>query len=326
MIEISVVIPSYNRKDLLKKCLLSLFDQNFDKNRYEIIVVDDGSKDETSLIVGKLIKKSPVKLTYLRQKNSGAASARNNGVKKAKGEILSFTDDDCIVDKNWLKTIYVTFQQNPNIVACAGEVKLHPTDFIQTDSESQFSDPFSPSCPASNNFAILTATFLKIGGFDSDLYVNEDNDIFIRLLKRGFTIYVNESMKINHTSRTDLIDLFRQNFHYGVEDAVVFKKNFPDKLVIRIGKLNICNTRSLFPICLKFDPFNIFFLSLFLLPFIPYLTVLLFMIITVYFVWLCLKSDSLSAKTLIQMYPINFGRIIGNIAGSLKYGVVFYGP
>lgn len=326
MIEVSVVIPTYNRKDLLEDCLISLFNQDFDKKRYEIIVVDDGSRDQTALIVAKLIKKSPVKLTYLKQRNRGAANARNNGVQKTRGKIIAFTDDDCQAHKNWLQSIRLTFQQNPNIAACAGEIKLHLTDSIQKDSKGYFSDAFSPSCPGSNNFAIFKEAFLQIGGFDRHLRFNEDNDLFIRLLQKNHLIQTNEKIIVKHKSRTNLLDLFRRNFYYGVEDAAVFKKNFPNKLVVRIGNFTICNSNFFFPSCIKLEPFNIFFASLLFLPLFPQMSVGLFLFVLAYYIWLCLKSQSLSLKTLIQKYPIDFGRIVGNIVGSIQSRVIFYGP
>lgn len=97
----SVIIPSYNDADVLEKCLKHLSLQK-EKN-FEVIVVDDGSKDDTQKILGSWKKKKyPFLLHTLKQKNQGAGVARNTGMKKAKEEIVIFLDADILVSENWL--------------------------------------------------------------------------------------------------------------------------------------------------------------------------------------------------------------------------------
>src|SRR3989338_4706423 len=102
--DISVIIPTYNRKRVLKRCLDSLSKQAY--NSYEIVVADDGSADGTEEMVKSLKNK---KIIYLKQQNLGCAAARNLGAKNSNGRIVALTDDDCILDKNWLKEIIATF-------------------------------------------------------------------------------------------------------------------------------------------------------------------------------------------------------------------------
>jgi len=109
--EISVIIPTYNRKDLLERCLRSIGKSCFED--YEVIIVDDCSKDETS----ELVKKYTYK--YIRlEKNMGAGHARNRGAKEAKGNILVFIDSDVIIKKDTLLNITQNFREYPeaNIV------------------------------------------------------------------------------------------------------------------------------------------------------------------------------------------------------------------
>ena len=87
---LSVIIPTYNRKDILRESLTSLFNQTLSSEKYEIIVIDDGSIDETGDMVKELIPKSPVILKYFRQENKGPASARNLGILNAQGKIILF--------------------------------------------------------------------------------------------------------------------------------------------------------------------------------------------------------------------------------------------
>ena len=94
---VSVIIPAYNEENTIESCLNSLLNQTIGKESYEVIVVDDGSTDSTS----EIIKRYPVKL--FRQGNSGPATARNLGAKNSSGEIILFTDADCVAEPNWIE-------------------------------------------------------------------------------------------------------------------------------------------------------------------------------------------------------------------------------
>src|SRR5262245_9910726 len=98
---LSVIIPTHNRVHILKECLQAIFHQDLPQKDFEIIIVDDGSKDETKATVSSLQKKHP-NLLYLYQENQGQGIARNHGIHKAKGDIVVFIGDDIIVRKDFL--------------------------------------------------------------------------------------------------------------------------------------------------------------------------------------------------------------------------------
>ncbi len=116
---ISVVVPTYNRKNLLRLCLDSLMDQSY--KSYEVIVVDDGSTDGTESLV-KSLQGDSKKLRYFRQNNMGHSLARNMGFSKAEGDIIASTDDDCVVEREWLEKIHERFKRYPDIVAVGGSI------------------------------------------------------------------------------------------------------------------------------------------------------------------------------------------------------------
>lgn len=99
----SVVIPTYNRSAILVECLEALLQQDFVKGEYEIIVVDDGSKDETKSVTQSFQKRKPCEIHYLYQQNQGQGIARNRGVSAAKGKIVLFIGDDILVSRDFLK-------------------------------------------------------------------------------------------------------------------------------------------------------------------------------------------------------------------------------
>ncbi len=101
MIKISVIVSTYNNVSLLTRCMAGLINQTLSKSKYEIIVVDNNSTDNTKDIIKKAKKKYKI-INYFFEKNQGLHNARHRGANEATGNILSFSDDDIIADKNWL--------------------------------------------------------------------------------------------------------------------------------------------------------------------------------------------------------------------------------
>jgi glycosyltransferase involved in cell wall biosynthesis len=119
-IEFSVVIMTYNRKRLLLRCLQALLLQDYPKDKYEILIVDDGSSDYTREYISGIIENNP-RIRYFRHSlNIGVASARNTGIRMAKGRYIAFLADDYIVPKDYLLRTHHFFSQNPDakIMTC----------------------------------------------------------------------------------------------------------------------------------------------------------------------------------------------------------------
>ncbi|WP_067090696.1 glycosyltransferase family 2 protein [Methanobrevibacter curvatus] len=103
-IEVSVIVPSYNNENSIERCLSSIIDQNF--SSFEIIFINDGSTDNTLKIANKLLTFSKIKHEIINQKNLGVSSARNNGLKIAKGKYICFVDADDYISENHLKKLH----------------------------------------------------------------------------------------------------------------------------------------------------------------------------------------------------------------------------
>ena len=114
---ISVIIPTYNRVDLLKNLLYS-FSKLKQKIPNEIIIVDDCSNDETILTLEKWVSKDHLfKARFIRlENNSGPAKARNIGVDNSEGELVAFTDSDCYVHPKWVKNLSESLENRDEIV------------------------------------------------------------------------------------------------------------------------------------------------------------------------------------------------------------------
>lgn len=196
---ISVIVPTYNRLDSLKQQINALLSQNMPTNDYEIIIINDGSTDGTREYLDQVTQFYP-ELIALHQTNGGPARARNTALRIAKGNIVAFTDDDCIADSNWLKVIDENWCDT--IVGLQGATYTDRENITplthQIDNESGHNSV--PTC----NAAYLRSTLLNAGGFDESFpYAhNEDADLSWRMQQFGEVKFCSE-MRVYHPPRKD---------------------------------------------------------------------------------------------------------------------------
>jgi glycosyltransferase involved in cell wall biosynthesis len=123
--ELSVIIPTFNRAKILAKTLHALFEQKW--RQFEIIIVDDGSKDETEKIIQNIEIPKDIKVLYFKQKNKGQGIARNLGVKKASGNITLFIGDDIIATPNLVEEhVKIHKEHLQENIAVLGRIEWHP--------------------------------------------------------------------------------------------------------------------------------------------------------------------------------------------------------
>lgn len=211
---LSVIIPTYNRSDILKKCLKAIFHQTLPKKDYEVIVVDDGSNDQTKATV-KQLKQKYLNLFYFYQKNQGQGIARNKGLKHAKGDIIVFIGDDIIVVRDFLSEhlrFHLRFSKENEAVLgfTSWHPKLRVNDFMRwiTNGSSIFGlfgghqfayEKLEEKKEADFNFFYtsnisLKRSLLEKYPFDPDFsgYGWEDIELGYRLyLQEGLRLYYN---------------------------------------------------------------------------------------------------------------------------------------
>ena len=124
----SVVIPTFNRRHYLSRCLEAIFNQEYPKDEYEILVINDGSDDDTQ---GYLASVRRDNFYYFLERSGGPAKARNYGIKKSRGEFVAFTDDDCLVPVDWLKELEMGFIAWPEAAAVGGFLEAPDSKLIQ---------------------------------------------------------------------------------------------------------------------------------------------------------------------------------------------------
>jgi glycosyltransferase involved in cell wall biosynthesis len=218
----SIVIPTYNREKLLEKCITLLFEQTCPKTDYEIVVVDDGSLDGTEQLVKKLQGSSPVKLKYLKQKNRGPAAARNLGIKNSKGNIIAFTDDDCLPDKNWLNNIIKPFNDE-DIAGVEGRVIMEgeKTPFTR-NIENLEGGKYITACMAYRKNILESVGFFN----ESFPYPEfEDTDLAYRVLGQKKRIEFCEKAVVFHPNEERSIKSILKKVKYMRSLIVLKEKN-----------------------------------------------------------------------------------------------------
>jgi cellulose synthase/poly-beta-1,6-N-acetylglucosamine synthase-like glycosyltransferase len=199
------------------------------------------------------VKKYPVKL--LHEGKQGSYAARNLGIKNAKGEIVAFTDADCIVDKMWLEQMAKNFEDETT-AGMGGEILAYnPKNVVERYSaksdilsqkkfafEFEFVTlkmPFIATANAAYNAKILNET----GLFDDSFFSGGDVDLAWRITLKGYRIVYEPKALVYHMHRTTPYGLFKQSFRYGEGHAKLFKKHkamFRKKYVMDIlGPLSI---------------------------------------------------------------------------------------
>lgn len=236
--DISLIVLTYNRSQLLKECLLSLIDQDYPNDRFEIIVCDDGSRDNTKDVVSRFLKNNH-NMRYLYQDHRGISAARNLGIKNSHGQFISFIADDYILDKDYVKTVINFFRQYPEANVMRFKIINKNNNFIAKLNhfcyESYIKDKLdsieniskSYHLPPSGGAVFRKEIFEKIGLFDENLKRGEDSDIGRRLNKIGIGIYYYPLPFVNRIYESSLYASLKRHFIHG-QNLHFLKQKHPD--------------------------------------------------------------------------------------------------
>lgn len=220
----SIIIPTYNTDVVLIQCLEALCNQSVDKKCFEVIVVNDGGKTE----IYERLKffKQHLDIKYFYQQNKGPAAARNLGIKKAKGDIILFLDDDSLPTKNWFKAVVKAWEKFPDFDGIGGYTISEVTDSIYCRVNSdffnwylgQYSDdelhPFLVTCNAGYRKSILN----KIRNFDERFKKasGEDRDLNIKISKIGGSLRLDKNILVYHDRDLTFRSYVKKHFNYGI--------------------------------------------------------------------------------------------------------------
>jgi GT2 family glycosyltransferase len=224
VIECSVVIPSFNRKETLSKVLHGLAHQTVPLDSFEVIVVLDGSTDGSNVLLACWQKEGKFKnFRWILQENQGQANARNKGAEIASSPILVFLDDDvvpvpCLLEAHLSRHA----MGEAKVILGDAHVVLENQDSLYhlgfwawwEDKYYRRSQPLRKSCSrdfCSGNFSIKKEDFLKIGGFDPGfrLYGGEDYELGYRIIKAGKQLVVEKRARAQHYHTTSVKGVLR---------------------------------------------------------------------------------------------------------------------
>lgn len=227
-IKLSVIIPSYKRPELLKRCLHSLVLQDFPPDDYEIIVITDGIDQNSHRSVEECRAKTLFSniFCYSLPVKKGPAAARNAGWQMARGSLILFTDDDCIASQQWIKTYYAAFEYyRVTPIAFCGKVIVprpaNPTDFELNTSHLETADFITANCACSRN------ALEKVHGFDEQFTMawREDSDLHFKLLKKNVPVFKIEEAVIFHPVRKAPWGVSLREQKKSMFNALLFKKH-----------------------------------------------------------------------------------------------------
>lgn len=204
---VSVIIPAFNRSTVLKRAINSVLDQSY--SHYEILIVDDASRDNTSELIKSY--RDP-RIIYLRHAtNRGGAASRNTGIERAKGELIAFLDSDDVWEPNKLAKQVELLEKSDKdcgvvytALKAVYEVDGH-TEILPVEHRGRFlNELLIGNCVRTLSSVVVRSSVLrKIGGFDPDLRSCQDWDLYIRLIKECSFECINEPLTVYYINKKD---------------------------------------------------------------------------------------------------------------------------
>lgn len=224
---VSVVIPMRNEAEILERCLEAMENLNYPEDLLEIVIVNDGSTDNTS----ELIRNGDWSFNYqyIETSGVGVSRARDIGFRSASGDFIAFTDADCVVDEDWILKLLEPFEDD---VAAVGGPNLTPEDdepFARCVglALSFLSKPgaryayegskireihHNPTCNVMYRKDVLE----EVNGFNHDLVTTDDEELDYRIRQRGYRILYTPFARVKHYRRPNWKKFMRMAYYYGL--------------------------------------------------------------------------------------------------------------
>jgi GT2 family glycosyltransferase len=218
-----VIVPTHDRPERLEACLEAMAQLDFPAEKFEVIISDDGSRAPPVALVARFADRLPVRL--VQGGKTGPAAARNRGAAQANGRFLAFTDDDCVVQRDWLSAYERSLTRQPDHLAAGQVINGLPHNpfstatqlivnyvYAENERETAGTRMFS-----SNNLAMRADLFRELGGFTEafPLAAGEDHDFCHRWQHEGWrTVFVPDAV-VRHDHLLTWRGFLRQHFNYG---------------------------------------------------------------------------------------------------------------
>lgn len=262
MVKISVIVCTHNRAKILDRVLNEFTSQTLDFSLYEVLIVDNASTDNTREISLKYLEKF-TNFKYVYEPELGLSTARNRGIKEAKGEIVAFIDDDAIPTKCWIEEHFKIYEKFPDVVAVAGKILLKLPDTIPFNKYEPFKSYFGffdysdkicelkwPESPRGGNFSVKKTIGDEVKWFCENLFLYNDERFFFYkiMVEKNYKVIYNPDAIVYHIvpeERLNMRFIIKRYFYQGVSDRIMEreilrKKNSKDqisKLLYNLAKV-----------------------------------------------------------------------------------------
>ena len=203
---VSIIVPAFNVAEFIHDALLSIQLQSF--NRYEIVVINDGSPD--TLALEDVLARFENEIVYIKQANRGVSAARNAGIRHARGELIALLDPDDSWTPDYLSTQIQFLHENPHLhvvypnARCFGESRFDGKEFMELSPSRgpvSFESLVTQECNVMSSVLAKRSALLSVGLYDEGLGSSEDFDIWLRLVKHGFKIGYHDRVLVNYRRR-----------------------------------------------------------------------------------------------------------------------------
>jgi glycosyltransferase involved in cell wall biosynthesis len=228
---LSVIISTRNRKERLRRCLSSLAAHSYPRDRWELIVVEDGDQEPLDEMMLSFRDRLP--LRWFRVPHAGCGGAKNAGASQARGHYLVFTDDDCLFCPDWLSRYEEHFERAGHclVAGCAvNPRKANPysdasQELVNYLLERSNAAPHEATLAIGNNFGVPAQGFRELGGFDPCYFPmgGEDRDFAACWVAAGWRIVYAPDIVVEHAQVLTFWSLLRQQYYYG-RGALIFHR------------------------------------------------------------------------------------------------------
>jgi glycosyltransferase involved in cell wall biosynthesis len=213
---VSVIVAAYNAEATIDDCVRSLLELRYPPESVELRVVDNGSNDTTV----DVLERYGDRIVLMHESKRGPAAARNAGVAAASGEVIAFTDADCVVDRGWLEHLVVPLQ-DPRVAIAGGAIRARASgNEIERFGEEihdhrRAIEDLRPPYAISMNWASRRELLRELGGFDERFLRGQDVDLSYRAIEAGYELAFAVGAVVHHRNEDTLAGLFREGFVHG---------------------------------------------------------------------------------------------------------------
>lgn len=222
----TVILAVYNARATIDACVDSLLALRYPADRLELRIVDNGSTDGTAAA----LERYGERIVLEHERKRGASAARNAGLAGARGEVVAFTDADCVVDPDWLARL-VGGLRDPQVGIAGGAIlACDPANPVQRYGETihdhrKSIEVFRPPYAMTGNWASPRELLLRLGGFDERFLRGQDVDLSYRIVQAGYALAFVPDAIVRHHNESSMAGLMREGFTHGFHSVLARKRH-----------------------------------------------------------------------------------------------------